>query len=168
MKYFEPSKALIEAIRNNDKEAIKTIIVGIIGGDPTFETCEYEEACHYIKNEYRSIHGEEIKLTSPFVLQPGEEKSIDQAKWDEQYFGLCLVWLRDNFCLKERIPHIKEVGRVAYKNIETLGKQKSRRNFEKNESLVNKATSDEKVVKWLPITAIVVVIIAIIVLITIL
>jgi hypothetical protein len=47
-----------------------------------------------------------------------------EAEWDEHYFQMNLVWLRDNFNLTNRLPKIKRIGEAVYRNKKTWGKFK--------------------------------------------
>lgn len=152
-KYFYPSATYDEAIRSNDKAAIKTLLIGIIGSDPTFETTEYEEASSYIEKKYKEFHGDDLKLTQEYAEQEDEYNTEDINEWTEEYFGLNLVWLRDNFAMNKRLERIKRVGAVAFKNKQTLGKAKKKQ-FEASEKTIKKnkvvpiTTSDNRS-KWM-------------------
>ena len=43
--YFNPNETYKKAILSKDVGALRALLVGIIGSDPTFATTEYEEAC---------------------------------------------------------------------------------------------------------------------------
>lgn len=121
--FFYPNDTYIKAIENGEKGVLRALLVGIIGSDPTFATSEYVEARKFIKEKSISAIGMEMNLEETYLLQEAEyEKPKEQ--WDEAYFGMLLVWLRDNFATAERLPKIKEVGAWVYKDKNTLGKAK--------------------------------------------
>lgn len=121
--YFNPNETYDKAIRSQDKMALRTLLVGVIGSDPTFATSEFEEAIQYIRNKSIEINGQEISLNEEYVKQEDEYKKED-AYWDESYYLLNLVWLMDNFAIEERLPDIKKMGKVVYRNKQTMGKTK--------------------------------------------
>lgn len=123
-KYFNPEETYDKAIREREKGVLRALLTGIIGSDPTFVTTEFDEALEYIKKKSTDYHGEELILTEEYQKQEDEyEKETEE--WDERYFQMNLVWLRDNFCLSKRLPLIKEIGKIVYKNKNTLGKSKA-------------------------------------------
>ncbi|MDD7521676.1 MULTISPECIES: hypothetical protein [unclassified Blautia] len=138
--YFNSNKAYTDAIKSKDVGALRALLVGIIGSDPTFATSEYNEARRYIKETSQAIHGEVLRLDEPYVRQEDEyTKSNDE--WNEEFFQMQLLWLRYNFATKERLPIIKEIGESVYKNKPTLGKTKKKNkveqaNKEKKEDVV--------------------------------
>lgn len=123
-KYFNPEETYDRAIRGCEKGVLRALLTGIIGSDPTFITTEFDEALEYIKKKSTDYHGEELVLTEEYQKQEDEyEKKAEE--WDERYYQMNLVWLRDNFCLSKRLPLIKEIGKRVYKNKKTLGKSKA-------------------------------------------
>lgn len=122
MKYFIPSNAFVNAIKNEDKIAIKAVLVGIIGTDPTFATTEYEEAIAYIKAKSEKMNGSALNLSEIYNKLDGEYE-LAKESWDEKYYHMLLVWYQDNYAEK-RLNHIKAVGKEVYKNKSTLGKSK--------------------------------------------
>lgn len=120
-KYFNPNETYDNAIKNKDKGALRSLLCGIIGSDPTFATTQFEEALKYIKTESDIIHGEELDLEESYSKQ-SDEYVLDRSKWNEEYFQMLLLWLRYNFSLNKRLSNIKAVGKEVYKNKPTFGK----------------------------------------------
>lgn len=123
-KYFNPEETYNNAIRKKEIGVLRALLTGIIGSDPTFVTTEFEEAVNYIKNKSIDYNRGELILTEEYKKQEDEYEK-EAGEWDEQYFQMNLVWLRDNFCLSKRLPLIKEIGKTVYKNKETFGKSKA-------------------------------------------
>jgi hypothetical protein len=153
-KFFVPSSAYKDAINNKDKGALKALLVGILGLDPTFETTEFNEAISFINDESIRIHGERIVLDEFYKKQEDEYYIDNENDYTESYYGLNLVWLRDNFSVKERVPMIKKIGFVVYKDKPTMGKTKRKQqdlrkgNVIKNTVAIPTSTSGNKS-KWL-------------------
>ena len=118
-KYFYPNKTYDDTIKNNEKGALKALLIHIISGDPTFITTEFEEALKYIKS--KGISKEDLE--EKYIKQE-DEYDLPKSEWNKDYYHIQLVWLRDNFALKERLPKIKEIGKEVYKNEKTMGKWK--------------------------------------------
>jgi hypothetical protein len=136
--YFKPTEAMERAIREKDKDALKALLVGIIGSDPTFETTEFQDAFEYIDSNG-------ISLNEPYVKQDGEMVTNIKEEWTKEYFGLNLVWLKDNFNLRQRIDRLKKVGSYVYRDTQTMGKMRKVQ-FEKKTIAVKTASGDEN--KW--------------------
>lgn len=154
--FFNPDVTYDNAIKNEDKGVLKALLTGIIGSDPTFVTSEFDEAVGYIRDKSIELNGKPIELEENYLKQEDEYKIEDNSKWDEHYYQMQLVWLRDNFSLTSRLSHIKEVGKYVYRNKITLGKSKienrdksnSTRNMQKErlngkKSTVVKTTGDD-------------------------
>lgn len=120
-KFFNPDATYSNAIKNKDIGVLRALLTGIIGSDPTFATTEFDEAKRYIDDQSMAISGEKLEITETFKIQ---EDEVEGAEWDEKYFQMNLVWLRDNFNLDTRLPKIKEIGQFVYKDKTTLGKSK--------------------------------------------
>lgn len=120
--YFNPSDTFNKAIQNKDVGALRALLVGIIGADPTFVTSEYKEARKYIKEKSVELHGELLRIEEPYKKQEDEYEKAEN--WDENFFQMQLLWLRYNFAPKERLDLIKKVGCEVYENKPTLGKSK--------------------------------------------
>lgn len=109
-QYLSKNPTIEDAIKNNDKLALKTILTGKIGFDPRFETSDFYETYNYIKSRG-------IDLEEPYEIQEGEPvNTLPKEKWTKEYFQLNLVWLEDNFCLKKRLPIIKQIGKYTYRD----------------------------------------------------
>lgn len=120
--FFNPDETYSNAIKNKDIGVLRALLTGIIGSDPTFATTEFDEAKRYIDDQSVAVNGEKLEITEAYKKQ---EDEVDEAEWDEKYFQMNLVWLRDNFNLDTRLPKIKEIGQTVYKNKTTLGKAKA-------------------------------------------
>lgn len=125
-KFFYPDETYDKAIRSGDVGVLRALLTGIIGSDPTFATTEFDEAVNYIKNKSIELNGAELVLTEEYMEQEDEFKK-EEKEWNEYYFLMNLVWLRDNFNLSKRFPLIKKIGKAVYKNKETFGKFKAKR-----------------------------------------
>ncbi|GEM_PF-5217465 len=112
-RFKYPKKSYDEAIDKKNYGGLKTLLIGIIASDPSFSTTEFEEALDYISLRSKSL-GYPIDLEESYMKQEEEYNLKDKSKWNKNYFQMNLVWLRDNFVLKERIPHIKEVGQAVF------------------------------------------------------
>lgn len=75
----------------------------------------------YIKQRSIATNGQELILEEAYKKQEDEYKKSD---WDEEYYKLNLVWLQDNFSISRRLPEIKKIGKVVYKDKMTMGKSK--------------------------------------------
>lgn len=143
--YFNPDVTYDKAIESEDKGVLRALLTGIIGSDPTFITTEFDEAVKYIQDNSRELTGREIELEEEYIKQEDEYKIDDSSRWDEHYFQMQLVWLRDNFSLKRRLSHIREVGKYVYHNKVTLGKSKvQNRKKGTQESTIQKESIHEK------------------------
>jgi len=124
-KYFNPDLTYDEAIKKGEVGVLRALLTGIIGSDPTFATTEFDEACEYIKDKSVALNGKELVITEDYQKQE-DEYETEERQWDEHYFQMNLLWLRDNFCLTERLNLIKKMGKKVYENKNTLGKSKER------------------------------------------
>jgi hypothetical protein len=136
--YFRPTEAMERAIREKDKDALRALLVGIIGSDPTFATEEFNQARQYIESKG-------VSLKEPYIKQDGEIVTNDKEEWTEEYFGLNLVWLKDNFDLRQRVDRLKKVGSYVYRDTQTMGKMRKEQ-FEKKAIAVKTTSGDEN--KW--------------------
>lgn len=161
--YFIPNTTYNNAIEKKEIGVLKALLVGILAGDPTFATTEFEEAKKYIEEKG-------IKLEEDYVKLEGEYAS-EESEWDEKYYQMQLVWLEDNFS-KERMNEIKKIGGIVYRNKDTLGKIKqankgqggnepSKENNKTNEKKVDKTPGIFQ--KWWVLLVIIVVVIVLIV-----
>ena len=121
--YFNASEAYNKAIKERDNVGLKALLVGIIGADPTFATTEFDEALKYIKDKSVEYNGEELVLDEDYKVQEGEYQSTE---WDEDYYKMKLVWLQDNFAIKERLLEIEKTGEKVFADKNTFGKLKYR------------------------------------------
>lgn len=122
--FFNPDETYSNAIRNKDVGVLRALLTGIVGSDPSFATTEFDEAKEYIDDQSMTINGEKLEITEAYKIQE-DEVDIDETEWNEKYFQMNLVWLRDNFNLDTRLLKIKKIGQLVYKNKTTLGKSKA-------------------------------------------
>ena len=122
--YFNPSDTFQKAIRDKDIAALRALLIGIIGADPTFATNEYDDAYEFIQEKSIELNGEVLQIEETYKKQEGEYEKEDG--WDEKYFQMQLLWFRYNFAPKERLKLIKEIGSQVYANKPTLGKSKKK------------------------------------------
>ena len=94
---------LVTAIEKKDKIAIKNALCGIIRNDPSFVTIEFDSACKYADKEMKGTLYEEHD----------SENFKTKDEWDNVYFSYQIASLMSNFS-KERMTHIKAVGRQVY------------------------------------------------------
>lgn len=145
-KFFNPDETYDKAIRNKDVGVLRALLTGIIGSDPTFVTSEFDEAQAYIRDRSKELNGEELVLNEDFRRQEDEVEKTTEAEWDERYFQMNLVWLRDNFNLSDRLPKIKKIGEVVYRNKKTLGKSKieNRKRSRSDEKIEREGRAEKK------------------------
>ena len=104
--------------RKKDYDGLKACIVSLIRKDPTFESGKYDEVEDYLKkNDLQDIF-------QAYAAVPGEPKAKEKSKWDEDYFADCAFALRENFS-RERLAHVKEVGKYVYRDKPTPGKEEA-------------------------------------------
>lgn len=120
--YFYISSTWEKLVSEKDYGAMKALLVGIIGSDPTWCTTEFDEAISYLKKNGISISD----LTDSYKLNDGENDTshLSKLEWTEEVYQLLLLNLRYNFNLDKRLPLIKEMGKYVYKNKNTYGKNK--------------------------------------------
>ena len=109
MPEFIPDEILEKSVREKNIGAIRTCLVNFIHFDPMFKTPDFKNALEYVESKNISIKVSYEKEIDEYKLQ-------DPKDWNTQYFFLLTEWLRRNFAVKDRIPHIREVGRVAFKD----------------------------------------------------
>lgn len=110
MSEFIPSELLRRRLDEQPRNMRRIVgaIIGFINADPRFNTNRFDEGVKYVLRQGIS----ESELFS--VYQPMEGDLFrEPEKWDEQYYSLSLVRLKDNFC-KERIEHVKAIARKLY------------------------------------------------------
>ena len=114
---FMPSNYLKKSLENYRKNknyetrrAVVASLIGFVNADFTFETDEFDEAIQYALH-----HG--ISKNELFQPYDTRKNKIDnnRSNWNESYYSLALVYLKDNFC-QERIDHCKDVAHFLYPN----------------------------------------------------
>lgn len=108
MNNFVPSGIFEKSVEDGDISAIKTGLVNYIHFDPMFKTADFKNALDYVKNK-------NINIEVPYEKEIDEYVFEDKKDWNRQYFFLLTEWLRLNFAVEKRVPHIREVGRVVFK-----------------------------------------------------
>lgn len=100
---FKPSEEFKKDIEEKNITHIRAELVTIAHEDRGFYTTQFDDALAYVETAH--IEG----LFVPFngeTFKPKEE-------WNRNYWTYLVSSLMDNFC-KERINHLKEVGRYVY------------------------------------------------------
>ena len=100
---FKPSEEFKKDVAEKNILHIRDELTTIAHEDRGFYTTKFDDALAYA--EAANIEG----LFDPFdgeIFKPKEE-------WDRNYWSLIVASLMDNFC-KERIAHLKEVGKHVY------------------------------------------------------
>ena len=101
------SKAIEDAIKENNMSRIYSSFYTILLSDPAFATGKFdltlnELKARNIKDLFQKYDGEAFK---------------GQNEWNQQYWDSVASALMDNFCV-ERIEHLKEISRFLYPKIE--------------------------------------------------
>ena len=55
-----------------------------------------------------------LTIEEPYKLVEGEYTKEKTEEWDDEYYFFKADLLKYNFALKERLPHIKEIGKVVF------------------------------------------------------
>lgn len=108
---FKPNSVFEKSISSKDISAIKTCLENVISADPLFQTTNFEDACRYVRDKG-------IQIDEKYQLLEVEKLSQNATDWTKLYFFGLTDCLRLNFAVKERLPHIKEAGKVAFKNLQ--------------------------------------------------
>ena len=106
----------------DDYVGLISCIVSAIRDDPTFAGEDYEKICKYLTNK-----GKLDGLFQPYEKVPGEPGNKDKSQWDEKYFIDRTFALKENFS-RERLAHVKEVGKYVYRGKPTPGKEEALKN----------------------------------------
>ena len=109
MNKFVPGGIFVKSVEDGDISAVKTGLVNYIHFDPMFKTSDFKNALEYVKSKNINIEVPYVKEIDEYVLE-------NQKDWNRQYFFLLTEWLRLNFAVEKRVPHIREVGRVVFKD----------------------------------------------------
>lgn len=106
---FKPSNMLMKALNQPERSrsSIVSALMGYIDVDPRFRSGDFDSALKYVFSQGVS----EDELYVPF--DPDLEFVDLKEKWDEKYYALARVYLKDNFC-KKRISHVKEIVKALY------------------------------------------------------
>ena len=106
---FRPSKFLDEVLKAEPRDIYDIVgaLIGYIDADPLFRTKDFDEALEYV-----FTHG--IGKSELFEeFDPDLDFVADKTAWNEEYYSLARVYLKDNFCEK-RINHVKEIAHALY------------------------------------------------------
>lgn len=109
---FTPSKMLQKYMSAQPRDMFDIVgaLMGYINADPQFKTNEFEQAIQYVLNNGVS----ESELFTTF--DESVDFETDSTKWNQEYYSLARVYLKDNFC-KKRIAHVKAVAKKLYPSI---------------------------------------------------
>lgn len=122
---FTPNERLENSVNEKNTVLIKAALTLIIkNDDPTFKTDDFNEAVKYVESKG-------ITIQEPYKLMAEEYEIADNAGWTQKYFYYKTNMLEENFAPAERIPHIKDVGKYVFGNVENPGKapRKNRRSL---------------------------------------
>ena len=120
---FKPSEEFRKDVEEKNVINIRVDLNTVILADRGFYTTEFDEMLTYaetshIEGLYDVFDGEEFK---------------SKEEWNQEYWRYLVASLGDNFC-KERINHLKEVGRYVYpKQQKTTNNTSSANRFQKKE-----------------------------------
>lgn len=109
---FKPSKLLLKYMSEDPRDIYDIIgaLIGYINADPEFKTHDFDDAIQYVLNNGVSRK----ELFSEF--NPDVEFEPDSSKWDEDYYSIARVYLKDNFS-ERRINHVKSIAHKLYPNV---------------------------------------------------
>lgn len=109
---FRFQKQLDEAIDSNNPDLVRSVLVGIIQADPTFETGEFDASLK------KARHKIEVYVKNNPSLPMDENPN----NWDSWYFAKALTYLLDNFT-EDRWKHVRLVGKATHSNSKKLNMQ---------------------------------------------
>ena len=100
-----------------------------------------------LKKALKHAKSKGLTIEEPYKLVEGEYTKEKKEEWDDKYYFYKADLLRHNFALKERLPHIKEIGKVVFaeeaetNNAENPGiaPSKNRRSKKKNTISIGQA-----------------------------
>lgn len=109
---FKPSKLLLKYMSEEPHDTYDIIgaLIGYINADPEFKTHDFDDAIQFVLNNGVSSN----ELFSEF--DPNVEFEQDSSKWDEDYYSIARVYLKDNFSEK-RINHVKAIAHKLYPQV---------------------------------------------------
>ncbi len=110
---FEVSKVLKKYLEEKPVNTTNIIgaLIGYINSDPKFLTNDFDEALKYVLKSGIS----ESELYQ--IFEKDSSFIDDEENWNNEYFALALVYLKQNFC-KERIAHVKAISKKIHKENE--------------------------------------------------
>lgn len=94
-----------QAVFEKDYLSIRIYALCALRYDPAFDKGESDRVLKRL-NEIEGVY-------EKFNREDYEEWRKEKEKWDEDYFFSLICWMEDNFA-KERLEHIKEVGKAVY------------------------------------------------------
>ncbi len=100
------SKVLEDAVNSNDVSRVYSAFYTIMLSDPGFSTDKFDKAMDYVQN----------KNMRTFIMPHDGEVFEREEKWTQEYWDIQASKLMDNFS-KERIEHLKDVGRKLHPTI---------------------------------------------------
>lgn len=131
---FTPSNMLQNYLNQRPRDMYDIIgaLMGYINADPAFKTDEFDQAVQYVLN-----HG--VSKNELFAdFNPSMDYEEDSSKWNEEYYSMARVYLKDNFSEK-RIRHVKDVARRLYPGVAVKTGQEVQRPVRKAESISDPA-----------------------------
>lgn len=134
---YEPSEYIKQAISENNSHHLKHALVNLIAEDPCFTSNEFENSLDYIQAHHST------DMIEKYVRQDSEVETLteDPSKWNKDYWGLLLAFLRSNFSPSYRVPHIKEVGKQVFssakRNCESDGSRQVTNNYSTEDKHTN-------------------------------
>lgn len=133
----KPSKDLKESVQRKDIKAIKESLVDIL----KHERNNYDN--FYAALRYVESKNMIDKITDTYKLIEAE-KTKERNEWDKSYYLYKTFLLEDNFALKERLPHIKEIGKVVFADEESQIKETETNSAENPEIAPSKNRRSKK------------------------
>ena len=98
-----------KAIEDKEYLRLKVNLCSAISNDPTFARGEAMKVIKILEDKVPEIFED-------YEVKEWEDR-LPRSEWDKRYFSKLVYWLQKNFS-KERIPYIRDVGRVVHKDTE--------------------------------------------------
>lgn len=140
-------KKFRQAIIEKDFLRLKISAMSAISYDPTFERGEADEVLKILKSEVPEIF-------EAYKKEDYEEYQ-DRENWDKRYFSKLIYWFQENFS-EERIPHIREVGKIVHRSPEMNSKKVEVLSKTKDNCVLNKGEKKSPLAGTLVVVAVLV------------
>ncbi len=98
-------KEFHQALSKKDYSKLKVYTICTIDCDPTFERGEFDAVLNILNREANDIFEPHRQLS--------DDEILPKESWTIHYFNELVARFHNNFS-KERIPFIKQVGKVVY------------------------------------------------------